>query len=120
MRMTVCSMLWERHIYAEFSYKSNPKLKETLAYADDHGIPFVVLFGQNELAENSVKVNLYCLQLRRKRSLLMFSLLLQVKDMSTGQEEKIPVLFLADMLQERVASLTDQLIVRKKTSILPT
>ena len=57
-RMEICAQLWARHIRAEFGYKANTNLKEALAYADDNGIPYVVLFGESELASQSVKVSI--------------------------------------------------------------
>lgn len=55
-RMEICAQLWAKQIRAEFGYKANSNLKEALAYADDNGIPYVVLFGESELASQSVKV----------------------------------------------------------------
>ena len=59
-RMEICAQLWAKQIRAEFGYKATSNLKEALAYADDNGIPYVVLFGESELASQSVKVRRRC------------------------------------------------------------
>ena len=48
-RMELASKLWAAGIAAEFGYKPAPNLKDQLHYADDTGVPFVVLFGNDEL-----------------------------------------------------------------------
>ena len=55
-RMEICAALWAEGVKAEFGYKAAPTIKDALGYADDNGIPFVVLFGESELASASVKV----------------------------------------------------------------
>ena len=55
-RMEMCAALWAQGVKAEFGYKAAPTIKDALGYADDNGIPFVVLFGESELASASVKV----------------------------------------------------------------
>ena len=55
-RMEICAALWAQGVKAEFGYKAAPTIKDALGYADDNGIPFVVLFGESELAAASVKV----------------------------------------------------------------
>lgn len=55
-RMQMCAALWAQGVKAEFGYKAAPTIKDALGYADDNGIPFVVLFGESELASASVKV----------------------------------------------------------------
>ena len=55
-RVEMCAALWAEGIKAEFGYKAAPTIKDALGYADDNGIPFVVLFGESELASASVKV----------------------------------------------------------------
>ncbi len=57
-RMEMCAALWAQGVKAEFGYKAAPTIKDALGYADDNGIPFVVLFGESELASASVKVML--------------------------------------------------------------
>lgn len=58
-RMEMCAALWAQGVKAEFGYKAAPTIKDALGYADDNGIPFVVLFGESELASASVKVCAY-------------------------------------------------------------
>ena len=41
-RVEMCAALWAEGIKAEFGYK--PTIKDALGYADDNGIPFIVLF----------------------------------------------------------------------------
>lgn len=57
-RMEMCAALWAQGVKAEFGYKAAPTIKDALGYADDNGVPFVVLFGESELASASVKVRL--------------------------------------------------------------
>ena len=59
-RMEMCAALWAQGVKAEFGYKAAPTIKDALGYADDNGIPFVVLFGESELASASVKVMMLC------------------------------------------------------------
>jgi histidyl-tRNA synthetase len=49
--MEVCAKLWAAGIAAEFGYKATLNLKDQLGYADENGIPFVVLFGETELEQ---------------------------------------------------------------------
>ncbi|GAX78396.1 hypothetical protein CEUSTIGMA_g5838.t1 [Chlamydomonas eustigma] len=55
-RMEVASMLWRAGIKAEFGYKPNPKMGDQLNHAFDSGIPYMVLFGEDELSRGVVKV----------------------------------------------------------------
>lgn len=72
-RMKVARLLWEANISAEYSHQDNPKFKKQLDYVLEEGIPFVVVFGEEELANGTVKV----------------------KDIRTHSEEIIPI---ADMV----------------------
>jgi histidyl-tRNA synthetase len=54
--MDICSRLWAAGIKAEFGFKPNPKMGDQLNYALEQGIPFLVLFGEDELAGGKVKV----------------------------------------------------------------
>ena len=58
--MKICNKLWKANIPAEFGYKADPKLKPQLSYAEQEGIPFVILFGEQEAANQQVKVSLRC------------------------------------------------------------
>ena len=39
---------------AEFGFKADPQMKDQLKYALDHGIRFLVLFGEEELSTGAV------------------------------------------------------------------
>jgi len=55
-RMMVASKLWAAGIAAEFGFKPNPKMGDQLGAALEQGIPFMVLFGEDELKADTVKV----------------------------------------------------------------
>lgn len=55
-RMQICSRLWQAGIRAEFGYKPNPKMGDQLTYALDSGIPYMVIFGGDELAKGVLKI----------------------------------------------------------------
>lgn len=55
-RMSLASQLWAAGIKAEFGYKPNPKMADQLGYALKGGIPFMILFGEDELAKGVVKI----------------------------------------------------------------
>lgn len=57
-RIQLASELWAADIAAEFGYKANPNFKDSLQYADDEGIPFVVILGESEKQE--VRVHCAC------------------------------------------------------------
>jgi histidyl-tRNA synthetase len=55
--MSVCSDLWAVGIRAEFGYKANQNFNtDIIGFAQDQGIPILVLFGEAELAEGNVNV----------------------------------------------------------------
>ncbi|KAF8060498.1 histidine--tRNA ligase [Scenedesmus sp. PABB004] len=54
-RMAVASRLWAAGIAAEFGFKPNPKMGDQLGYALEQGIPFLVLFGEDELAAGQAR-----------------------------------------------------------------
>eukprot|EP00884_Botryococcus_braunii_P005094 jgi/Botrbrau1/14586/Bobra.0312s0009.1 len=82
-RMEVCARLWAAGIPAEFGYKANPNLKDQLGYADENGIPFVVLFGDTELEQGVFKL----------------------KSMRAGTEEDVPQEKLVEVLQDKLQAL---------------
>ncbi|KAL4859038.1 Histidine--tRNA ligase [Chlorella vulgaris] len=88
-RMRVCSELWAGGIKAEFGYKVNPKMGDQLGYALKQGIPFMVLFGESEVAEGVVKV----------------------KDLDAGSEEVVRQEELVARLQELVKGKAERRIV---------
>jgi histidyl-tRNA synthetase len=55
-RMQVCSILWDAGIKAEFAYKLKPKLPAQFKLADDNGVPFAVIIGEEEQAQGKVKI----------------------------------------------------------------
>eukprot|EP00878_Enallax_costatus_P014599 GHUV01015273.1.p1 GENE.GHUV01015273.1~~GHUV01015273.1.p1 ORF type:complete len:810 (+),score=288.70 GHUV01015273.1:998-3427(+) len=81
-RMELCSKLWSAGIKAEFGFKPNPKMGDQLGYALEQGIPYMVLFGDDELQNGVVKV----------------------KDMAAKTEETVAVDQLVDQLQQLLAA----------------
>ncbi|KAF7713916.1 Histidine--tRNA ligase, mitochondrial [Penicillium ucsense] len=55
-RMEICQKLWSAGIKAEFSYKAKPKPQQQFKAAEDGGIPFGIIIGEDELAAGKVKV----------------------------------------------------------------
>jgi histidyl-tRNA synthetase len=56
--MQLANKLWESGIKAEFGFKPNPKMGDQLGYALEQGIPFMILFGDDELQQGVVKVGI--------------------------------------------------------------
>ncbi|XP_062502197.1 histidine--tRNA ligase, cytoplasmic-like isoform X2 [Corticium candelabrum] len=55
-RMKLCNELWACKIKTELFHKVNPKLLNQFQYCEEHGIPFVAIIGQDELAQGHVKL----------------------------------------------------------------
>ncbi|KAF7116677.1 hypothetical protein CNMCM5793_005169 [Aspergillus hiratsukae] len=55
-RMDVCQKLWNAGIKAEFSYKTKPKLPQQFKAAEQGGVPFAVILGEDELAAGKVRI----------------------------------------------------------------
>jgi histidyl-tRNA synthetase len=55
-RMKIAKMLWDAKISSEYSQQENPKLNAQLRNALDRNIPFMVIIGEQELAENKCNV----------------------------------------------------------------
>jgi len=55
-RMWLCSLLWNAGIRAELSYKANPKLMDQIQFCERNIVPLMVLFGEDELSKNCVKI----------------------------------------------------------------
>ena len=55
-RMRVAKMLWDANLSAEYSHQDNPKFKKQLDYVLEKGIPYLVVFGEEELQKGTVKV----------------------------------------------------------------
>ena len=79
--MEICRQLWSAGIKAEFGFKPNPKMGDQLTYALEQGIPFLVLFGEDEVQQGVVKV----------------------KDMVAKEEVAVPLPMLVAKLQEALA-----------------
>uniref|UniRef100_A0A7S1UXW1 histidine--tRNA ligase n=1 Tax=Grammatophora oceanica TaxID=210454 RepID=A0A7S1UXW1_9STRA len=76
-RMKITRMLWDANLSAEFTQQETPKVKYELASALDRGIPYVVIVGETEWAEDSVKV----------------------KDLAARTEETVKILDLVSVLR---------------------
>jgi len=79
-RMEVCSRLWAAGIKAEFGFKTNPKMGDQLNYTLEQGIPYMVLFGEDEIGVGQVKI----------------------KDMAAKEETLVPLDGLVEELQRRL------------------
>lgn len=55
-RMSVAKTLWDGGIKAEFAYKLKPKLPAQFKMAEQNGIPFAVILGEDEQAQGKVKI----------------------------------------------------------------
>ncbi|KAI5786396.1 hypothetical protein DFH27DRAFT_575364 [Peziza echinospora] len=55
-RMEVARILWDAGIKAEFSYKVKPKLPAQFKAAEQNGVPFAVIVGEDEMARGEVKL----------------------------------------------------------------
>jgi histidyl-tRNA synthetase len=55
-KMKIARLLWDANISAEFSQQENAKLKKEVVNALDREIPFMVVVGENELAESKCQV----------------------------------------------------------------
>jgi histidyl-tRNA synthetase len=54
-RMRVAAALWAAGVKAEFGFKPNPKMGDQLGAALKGGVPFMVLFGEDEVSRGVVK-----------------------------------------------------------------
>ena len=54
--MKVAKLLWNANISAEYSHQDNPKFKKQLDETLERGIPFMVVFGEDEMAKGLVKL----------------------------------------------------------------
>lgn len=55
-RMQVTKTLWDAGVKAEFAYKQKPKLPAQFKSAEQSGIPFAVILGEEEQAQGKVKI----------------------------------------------------------------
>lgn len=56
IRMKIAKLLWQANISAEYSHQENPKFKKQLDEALERFIPFMVIFGEEEVSQGVVKV----------------------------------------------------------------
>ncbi len=55
-RMRLAQALWRANISAEYSHLDNPLLKKQMADCLDRGIPYMLIFGHDELSKQQVGV----------------------------------------------------------------
>lgn len=55
-RMEVCRRLWDARVKAEFSWKVKPKLQAQFKAAEQGGVPFAIIIGDEEWAKGQVKI----------------------------------------------------------------
>ena len=55
-RVATIAAFWSINISAEYSSKENPKLKSQMDECLEKGIPFMVIFGEDEIAKSVVKL----------------------------------------------------------------
>lgn len=55
-RMEVAKTLWDAGIKAEFSWKVKPKLPQQFKQAEQGGVPFAIILGDDELAQGKCKI----------------------------------------------------------------
>lgn len=55
-RMSICRLLWDAGIKAEFNYKTKPKLPAQFKAAESAGVPLAVILGEDELKNGEVRV----------------------------------------------------------------
>ncbi len=55
-RMRIARELWTANICSEYSHKENPKLKPQMDEVLERGIPFMIVFGEDEVEKGVVKV----------------------------------------------------------------
>jgi histidyl-tRNA synthetase len=55
-RMALAASLWAAGVPAEFGYKANPNLGDSLRAADAAGVPFVCVLGPAEVEKGVVRV----------------------------------------------------------------
>jgi histidyl-tRNA synthetase len=55
-RMRIAQALWQANISAEYSHQDNPKLVKQMDEALDRAIPFMLVFGEDEITQGIVKL----------------------------------------------------------------
>lgn len=82
-RLRILNELWSAGIKAEHSYKHNPKLLAQLQHCEENSIPYAIVLGDSELERGVVKL----------------------REVTTRNEEEIPVDKLADEISLRIKAL---------------
>lgn len=77
--MRIANLLWKANISSEYSHQDNPKFKKQLDETLERGIPFMIVFGQDELDNKVVKL----------------------KDMKAHTEEEVPVTDIVNVLMAK-------------------
>ena len=77
-RMKIARLLWNANISAEYSHLENPRLKKQMDEVLERAIPFMVVFGADEVTRGTVKV----------------------KNMKLHDEVEVPITELVNKLQE--------------------
>lgn len=54
--MKLARLLWQANISAEYSHQDNPTLKKQMNEVLERYIPFMIVFGTDELSRGTVKV----------------------------------------------------------------
>ncbi len=55
-RMKIAQTLWKANISTEYSHQENPKFKKQLDDCLERGVPYMVVFGSDELKKGVVQV----------------------------------------------------------------
>jgi len=55
-RMRIAKLLWAANISAEYTHQDNPKFKKQLDDVLERGIPYMVVFGEEEVQKGTIKV----------------------------------------------------------------
>eukprot|EP00244_Chara_vulgaris_P008426 TRINITY_DN3309_c0_g1_i1.p1 TRINITY_DN3309_c0_g1~~TRINITY_DN3309_c0_g1_i1.p1 ORF type:complete len:214 (-),score=43.65 TRINITY_DN3309_c0_g1_i1:639-1280(-) len=84
-RMAIASELWAAKIKAEFVFSPAPNLQKQLTYAQEGGIPWMVIFGGDEIEKGVV----------------------QIRDLLTRKQEEVAKDDLVEELKKRLAAGRD-------------
>lgn len=94
-RMKIASDLWSAGIKCEFGFKPNPKMGDQLNYALKSGIPFVILFGEDEINAGQVKL----------------------KDLDNETEITIPKADIIKEISKKLSTMGDRRIVFRQNEL---
>ena len=82
-RMRIAKILWDNNISAEYSHLPNPKFKKQLDDALERRVPYMVVFGDEEIEKKEVKI----------------------KAMKDHVEESVPIENMVDFLVKKGCSI---------------